>query len=57
MNSSQLLTRRNAYSELGNARDAENSCWSPQDSNHLKEALEAKRIAAECNTYLGALGQ
>lgn len=57
MNSGQLLTRRNAYSELGNARDAENSCWSPQDSNHLKEALEAKRIAAECNTYLGALGQ
>lgn len=57
MNSGQLLTRRNAYSELGNARDAENSCWSPQDSNHLKEALEAKRIAAECNTYLGVLGQ
>jgi len=57
MNSSQLLTRRNAYSELGNARDAENSCWSPQDSNHLIEALEAKRIAAQCNTYLGVLGQ
>lgn len=57
MNSSQLLTRRNAYSELGNARDAENSCWSPQDSNHLIEALEAKRIAAQCNTYLGLLGQ
>jgi hypothetical protein len=57
MNSSQLLTRRDAYSELGNARDAENSCWSPPDSNHLQEALQAKKIAAECNTYLGALGQ
>lgn len=57
MNSSQLLTRRNAYAELGSARDAENVCWSPQDPEHLEEALKAKATAAECNSYLGVLGQ
>lgn len=57
MNSSQLLTRYKAFSELGAARDAENSCWAPQDQNHLQEAVEAKQTAAECNTYLGILGQ
>lgn len=57
MNSSQLLTRYKAYSELGAARDAENACWSPQDPEHLDEAIKAKATAAECNTYLGVLGQ
>lgn len=57
MNSSQLLTRYKAFSELGAARDVENSCWVPQDQNHLQEAIEAKQTAAECNTYLGILGQ
>ncbi|WP_224964148.1 hypothetical protein [Acinetobacter guillouiae] len=57
MNSSQLLTRYKAFTELGAARDAENSCWAPQDQNHLQEAVEAKQTAAECNTYLGILGQ
>ncbi|RZK47848.1 MAG: hypothetical protein EOO99_12115 [Pedobacter sp.] len=57
MNSSELLTRYRAYSELGAARDAENVCWVPQDKNHLDEALDAKRIVADCNTYLGLLGQ
>ncbi|WPP89469.1 hypothetical protein [Acinetobacter pittii] len=57
MNSSQLLTRYKAFSELGSARDAENACWSPSDPDHLDEAIKAKATAAECNTYLGVLGQ
>ncbi|EPF72537.1 hypothetical protein GCM10025882_31630 [Acinetobacter gyllenbergii] len=57
MNSSQLLTRYKAYSELGAARDKENACWSPQDPEHLDEAIKAKATAAECNTFLGVLGQ
>lgn len=57
MNSSQLLTRYNAYTELGTARDAENACWSPQDQEHLIQARAAKATANDCKSYLGALGQ
>jgi hypothetical protein len=57
MNSSQLLTRYTAYSELGKARDDENACWTPPHQNHILEAIEAKKVAAECNEYLGLLGQ
>ncbi|MFW1946767.1 hypothetical protein ACG907_02495 [Acinetobacter bereziniae] len=57
MNSSQLLTRYAAYSELGKARDDENACWTPPHQNHILEAIEAKKVAAECNEYLGLLGQ
>lgn len=57
MNSSQLLTRYNAYSELGAARDAENACWSPQDQEHLIQARAAKATANDCKSYLGVLGQ
>ncbi|CAM9315021.1 hypothetical protein [Acinetobacter bereziniae] len=57
MNSSQLLTRYAAYSELGKARDEENACWTPPHQNHILEAIEAKKVAAECNEYLGLLGQ
>lgn len=57
MNSSQLLTRYNAYNELGAARDAENACWSPQDQEHLIQARAAKAIANDCKSYLGVLGQ
>lgn len=27
------------------------------NQNHLQEAVEAKKTAPECNTYLGILGQ
>ncbi|CAI3111058.1 hypothetical protein MWMV17_MWMV17_00659 [Acinetobacter calcoaceticus] len=57
MNSSQLLTRYNAYTELGASRDAENACWSPQDQEHLIQAKMAKATANDCKSYLGALGQ
>ncbi|MFW1765933.1 hypothetical protein ACG9X2_10785 [Acinetobacter bereziniae] len=57
MNSSQLLTRYAAYSELGKARDDENACWTPPHQNHILEAIEAKKVASECNEYLGLLGQ
>ncbi|QWZ61957.1 MULTISPECIES: hypothetical protein [Acinetobacter calcoaceticus/baumannii complex] len=57
MNSSQLLTRYNAYNELGAARDAENACWSPQDQEHLIQARAAKATANDCKSYLGVLGQ
>ncbi|MGB8808562.1 MAG: hypothetical protein WCD17_04250, partial [Acinetobacter calcoaceticus] len=57
MNSSQLLTRYNAYTELGSARDAENACWSPQDQEHLIQAKMAKATANDCKSYLGVLGQ
>lgn len=57
MNSSQLLTRYNAYTELGAARDAENACWSPQDQEHLIQARAAKVTANDCKSYLGFLGQ
>lgn len=57
MNSGQLLTRYNAYTELGAARDAENACWSPQDQEHLIQARAAKATANDCKSYLGVLGQ
>lgn len=57
MNSSELLTRYKAYSELGIARDAENSCWAPPHQNHLQQAIDAKDVAAQCNEFLGLLGQ
>ena len=57
MNSGQLLTRYNAYTELGVARDAENACWSPQDQEHLIQARAAKTTANDCKSYLGVLGQ
>lgn len=57
MNSGQLLTRYNAYTELGAARDAENACWSPQDQEHLIQARAAKVTANDCKSYLGVLGQ
>lgn len=57
MNSSQLLTRYNAYTELGASRDAENACWSPQDQEHLIQARMAKATANDCKSYLGILGQ
>lgn len=57
MNSSQLLTRYKAYSELGTARDAENKCWRPTDEEHIRQANEAKDISRECNQFLGLLGR
>ncbi|GAB3046106.1 hypothetical protein GCM10027155_09380 [Acinetobacter apis] len=57
MNSSQLLTRYKAYSELSAARDVENKCWSPTDENHIVESNNAKAVANECNRFLGILGK
>lgn len=57
MNSSELLTRYNAYSELGTARDTENACWTPPHQNHIQQAIDAKNVAVECNNFLGLLGQ
>lgn len=57
MNSSQLITRYKAYSELSVARDVENACWTPPHQPHIAEARVAENVSIKCNEFLGILGK
>lgn len=52
MSKSELTIRKSAWENLVNARNAENACWLPPESNHASETIANEKNVSRCSELL-----